>query len=117
MIFLRSTANLTCYCVNDVQKHIKFRRHLNEEEKQFFNFDNIDIISINRRIFEQHGLPLNATYMANGDIFYNSTNKTWKCTICGKITGKYEWGKITNRVNSKHNIHSNHNLSTNRKSP
>ena len=58
--------------------------------------------TIDRRNFYQRGLPNKDTYLSNGNIHYNATQKIWTCMICKEEFQKYDWKQITMHVNSKH---------------
>ena len=82
---------------------MEYHCHLTEKEKMISHIDNQGEITINRKLFERHGLPKQNTSLANEAIFYNADNKTWQCQICNQHAGKYDWVKITNHVNNMHN--------------
>ena len=70
--------NTTWDTYNDLNKHIKFHCHLTEEEK---NIDHNNQFTLDRRYFINHGLPMENTHIANGNILYDALSKEWKCEI------------------------------------
>ena len=57
------------------------RCRISRVEKQYFEIDTTEVISLNRRSFERHGPPYEDVSTANGDILYNADKETWKCQI------------------------------------
>ena len=76
--------NISCKSYKDLHRQMKYRCHLSDSEKQYFMNKEYANITIDRRVFEQRGLPREDTYMLNGNIKYQICDKTWNCVICEK---------------------------------
>jgi len=85
---------------DELEKHQKYHRHLDTDEKEYFKIDNLETTKINRKYTEQAGLPEGDIISANGKVKYDTINKTWKSTICNKSNNKYNRKQIINHVNS-----------------
>ena len=73
-------------------KHMGYRCHLTENGKMISRIDNQGASTIDRRLFEHHGLPKQNTSLAKEAIFYNANSKTWQFQIRNQHAGKYGWG-------------------------
>ena len=89
---------------SDRKKHFEYRCHLCNDGELICKINNDGAVTLNRTIFEHHGRPNKNMMMAKGGILHNAANLTWKCQICLKTKGKYDWIRIINRVNSKRKI-------------
>ena len=90
-----------CNNETDLQTHLNFHCHLTNDERNFFIIPE-DSGLVNRKLTTQTGLPSKDSTIANGNVKYNSNDKTWECLICHKKSSKYNRRQIINHVNTKH---------------